>query len=113
MNNLFATAAALALSATAALAGEITLSEEIQGATLHEAGVDMSVYYLDKGAVFETVATYAAPGAETGRMRMGLMDGDSVSFALPGQMQTTYTFARSGAVVTVSAQSEGELALAE
>jgi hypothetical protein len=99
------TVAASLTVATFAEAGEIALSQPIQAASLHDKGVDMVVYYTDETSHFEVVATYVtAPAAEPRRMRMGLTDGDSVRFALPGQPSTVYTFARAEETVTVTSE---------
>lgn len=90
-------------------AGQITLSRPIDGASLHDIGADMTVYYTDNGATFEIVATYlkkSRPGRAQ-RMRMALMDGDRVSFALPGLSHTQYIFERSGQTVSVTSQTTG------
>ena len=91
-------------AATFAKADEIALTQPTQAASVHEGGVDMVVYYTDQTSHFEVVATYLPGDADQPRrMRMGLTDGDRVSFALPGRPSTIYTFARSEEVVTVSA----------
>lgn len=101
----FAVAALFALSATAALADDITLAKPEAGATLHDAGIDMSVYWTPaaEGAGYEVVATYlTATDAEPSRIAMVLNDGDRVSFGLPGARGVIYSFAREGAAVTVT-----------
>lgn len=109
MNRLLAgLVAAFAFAAPlTASADTITLSAPLNGASLHEGGVDMNVYYTaaaDRG--FEVVATYApvAAPAEAARLRMVLEDGDSVRFALPGHDEAIYAFQRNGAAVAVSVQ---------
>ncbi len=98
-------AAALALGTGTAFADQIELSKEMQAASLHEGGVDMVVYYLEEPDHFQVVATYAPKrdAYDPARMRMGLTDGDSVRFGVPGEPQVIYSFARSGNTVTVSA----------
>lgn len=110
MKLTFAMTAAAIFAATSALAGEITLNAEMEAASLHEAGVDMVVYYTDADTHFEVVATYVEPMAkdEPLRMRMGLNDGDKVTFALPEHPATNYTFARNGATVSVNAVPSGD-----
>ncbi|MEO0995010.1 MAG: hypothetical protein AAFX62_14530 [Pseudomonadota bacterium] len=103
---LFA-AFAISLVAGSAHAGEIALERELQGASLHDGGIDMVVYYLDREDHLEVVATYATaevPEAPA-RLRMGLMDGDEVSFALPGERHVQYSFARDGQTVRVEARA--------
>lgn len=103
------TAAAL-FAATHVFAGEIKLNTAMEAASLHEAGVDMVVYYMDADTHFEVVATYVEPTAkdEPLRMRMGLNDGDQVTFSLPEHPATNYTFARTGATVSVNAVPTGD-----
>lgn len=98
-------AAVFALGTGAAFADQIELTKEMQGASLHEGGVDMVVYYLEEPDHFQVVATYAPKNEpfDPGRLRMGLRDGDSVRFGVPGQHQVIYSFARTGDTVTVSA----------
>ena len=97
-------AAALVLAAGAAVAEEIVLSSPMQGASLHEGGIDMAVYYLDQDDHFEVVATYAPKREpyEPSRFRLALTDGDSMRFALPGEEQVMYSFVRTGATVKVT-----------
>ena len=103
----FLAAAALAafgLMPGAAAADAIALDASIEGASLHEGGVDMAIYYVDRGDHFEVVATYAAVEAPSrpARIRMGLADGDSTTFGLPGMATPRlYTFSREGETVTV------------
>ena len=105
MINRIAFAAALALSATAANAETITLNAPMAAASVHSGGIDMVVYYLEQPDHFQIVATYVSQDdpSNPSRMNMGFNDGDRVSFALPGESQVTYTFARSGDTVQVDA----------
>lgn len=99
-------AAAVAIGAGAVSADEITLSKHRQGDWLHEGVVDMVVYYLDRDDHFEVVAIYV-PKADPERrrfIRMGLKDGDSVRFGLPGFPHVLYSFAREGCAVRVTAE---------
>lgn len=110
--------AALALTFTTGLAqaGEITLEREMQAASLHDGGIDMVVFYLDRDDHFEVIATYATKAVPEApaRLRMGLMDGDSVNFALPGETHVQYGFAREGETVRVEARPTGrDVALAD
>lgn len=98
-----ATAAAI-FTAGLAHAAKVEVNQEIQGASLHEDGVDMVVYYTHAAEnAFEVVATYVEDGDATKpyRMRMALKDGDRVTFALPGRMTISYTFARNGKTVSM------------
>lgn len=118
MTRLFKTAALVtALSPTVALADAIALDGPMKGASLHEAGVDMNVYYTEiMNGAFEVVATYAAreTPAETGRLVMALNEGDAVRFGLPGHKNALYSFERKGEIVVVMAEAiERQLASAQ
>ena len=97
-----ATAAAM-FATVPAHAAEIELSREIQGASIHERGVDMVVYYTKAGELLEVVATYVEDGdaRNPSRIRMGMADGDAVKFALPGRRGLHYAFSRTGETVRV------------
>ena len=107
-------AALLALAAVApgqAPAETIVLDRPIAGAALHSGGVDLVVYYVDRGDHFEVVGTYLArdPGAAPARLRMALADGDGARFGLPGMAtKTFYDFSRRGSTVRVEAMPVGE-----
>lgn len=84
----------------------ITLEAEMAGQSLQTETVDMVAYYLETGEFLELTITYIernAP-ADPSRFQMQLLDGDAVSFALPGIADTKYEFARSGEVITIDAQ---------
>lgn len=96
--------ACLSLGASAAISADsIRLNAPLAGASLRAGDIDMAVYYLDRGDHFEVVATYAAHSGpyDPARLRMGLSDGDSVSFRLPGQTAYLYRFTRDGEFVSV------------
>jgi len=99
-------AGAFILAAGAASAEQIELTSPMQGASLHEGGIDMVVYYLDQDDHFEVVATYAPNREpyEPSRFRLALADGDSMRFALPGEAQVMYGFVRTGDMVSVTAE---------
>lgn len=103
----FALAAALLAfaAAGAAKADEITLRAPLAAAAVHEGDIDMSVYWTEVGTGYEVVATYAPRDAmeETGRLVMLLEEGEKVSFALPGEAQVIYAFARDNGAVQVRA----------
>jgi hypothetical protein len=107
-----ATAATIAFSAFAAQAAEVQLTREIQAGSLKEQGVDMVVYYTDEKTHLEVVATYVETENphDPQRIRMGLQDGDDVTFALPGIPGTNYTFARDGMTVTITTTSKMRMA---
>jgi hypothetical protein len=104
------------LSAIALLPGvlraeTITLEKPIACASLHTGGVDLAVYYVDRGDHFEVVGTYAPHDltAEPARFRMALHDGDGAGFGLPGMATAVlYKFSRTGSAVEVEATYVGE-----
>jgi hypothetical protein len=95
-------------------ADSIRLDRPMAGASLHAGGVDMTVYYVAHDDHFEVVATYVQQDGpyDPARLRMGLSDGDDVSFGLPGLPGVLYRFARDGRSVTVDAASSGRAAAA-
>lgn len=92
-------------SVSTARADAIRLESAHAAASLHDGGVDMVVYYREHPDHFEVVATYMPHVGpyDPHRLRMGLSDGDAVSFGLPGYISTLYRFSRSGNVVAVVA----------
>lgn len=99
---------AMQLLATPALADEATVARPIEGGSLHAGHLDMSVYYVPvDGGLLEVHAIFATKGGDDpGRVVMGLADGDSVAFAIPGHRGQLYRFSRSGEKVTVSSETE-------
>lgn len=100
---ILAAFATLALTAPA-FAENVVLTEPLQAASLHIGGSDMVAYHtrLDDGAV-EVTAMYRPHGMKTPqRVMMQLNDHDEVSFSLPFDLSTSYTFARVGDTVTIS-----------
>jgi hypothetical protein len=106
---------AAALLAVPAAAEQVTLAAPIQAGSLHEGPLDMVLYYLPVvGGLLEVTGTYAPKGrGEARRFIMGLLDGDAVSFAMPGYPQATYRFGRAGATVTAAVAVSGTSRLAE
>ena len=94
-------AAAIATLPNVALADGIELSRPIIAASLDEGGIDMVVYYIERDGQLEVVATYATKAEPDliKRIRLGLSDGDTVGFHLPGQHRVSYAFIREGSVV--------------
>ena len=111
---LFAIAFAL-FSGTLTQAGEIELSKPIQGASLHDGGIDMVVYYTDHSTHFEVVATYVENDHpdHPSRLRMRMQDGDDVTFSLSGLTETRYAFARNGEIVRVTSITDPRYAEAQ
>lgn len=100
-------AVAIAASALSfpALAGEIRLAAPIQAGTFAEEGIDLVAYYTraEDGAYVVT-ATWVLDGdaASPRRLVMQLQPGEGTTFSLPGHEETSFSFARTGDVVTVT-----------
>lgn len=101
------------LLANPAFAGEATVRRPIEAGSLHEGRLDMVVYYVPAdGDLLEVTATFAPQGGgEAQRVVMGLADGDSVAFSMPGYRDTLYAFSRSGEEVSVSSGADARLRL--
>ena len=97
--------------ATPAFAEEATIGRPIEGGSLHEGHLDMVVYYVPvDGDLLEVTATFAPKtGGDPQRVVMGLADGDSVAFSMPGRRGSLYAFSRSGEEVTVSSETDVHL----
>ena len=97
--------------ATPAFAEEVTVGRPIEGGSLHEGRLDMVVYYVPvDGDLLEVTATFAPKGGgDPLRVVMGLADGDSVAFSMPGYQDSLYAFSRSGEEVTVSSETDVHL----
>jgi hypothetical protein len=94
--------------ATPAFAEEVTIGRPIDGGSLHEGRLDMVVYYVPvDGDLLEVTATFAPKGGgDPLRVVMGLADGDSVAFSMPGYQDSLYAFSRSGEEVSVSVETD-------
>jgi hypothetical protein len=110
-NTLSASLLAAVALATPALAEDVTVGRPIEGAVLHQGRLDMVVYYVPvAGDLLEVTATLAPKGGgEAQRVVMGLADGDSVAFAIPGYQDALYAFSRKGAAVMVSSENGASL----
>ncbi|TGQ34602.1 hypothetical protein [Mesorhizobium sp. M00.F.Ca.ET.216.01.1.1] len=97
--------------ATPALAEEATIGRPIEAGSLHEGRLDMVVYYVPgDGDLLKVTATFAPKtGGDPLRVVMGLADGDSVAFSMPGHQGSPYAFSRSGEEVTVSSENDVHL----
>ena len=96
---------------TPAFAEEITVARPIEGGSLHDGSLDMVAYYVPaEGDLLEVTATFAPNGGgEPLRVVMGLADGDSVAFSMPGDEASLYAFSRAGAEVTISSEPDVQL----
>ncbi|MER8826270.1 hypothetical protein NKH73_04925 [Mesorhizobium sp. M0938] len=97
--------------ATPAFAEEATIGRPIESGSLHEGHLDMVAYYVpvDRG-LLEVTATFAPKiGGDPLRVVMGLADGDSVAFSMPGHQGSLYAFSRSGEEVTVSTETDMQM----
>ena len=90
--------------ATPAFAEEASIGRPIEGGSLHEGHLDLVAYYVPvDGNLMEVTATFAPKtGGDPLRVVMGLADGDSVAFSMPGHQDSLYAFSRSGKEVTIS-----------
>jgi len=93
----------LALTAQFSAAGTISLSSDLQGASLNDRSVDMSVYITHVDAGVEVVAIYATHAAPSQRrdIRMVLAKGEETMFGLPNIRGLHYHFSYDGEAVTV------------
>ena len=94
--------------ATPAFAEDAIVGRPIEGGSLHAGRLDMVVYYVPvDGDRLEVTATFAPKGGgDPLRVVMGLADGDSVAFSMPGYQDSLYAFSRSGEKVTVSTEAD-------
>ena len=97
--------------ATPAFAEEATVGRPIQAGSLHAGRLDMVAYYVPvDGGLLEVTATFAPKGGgDPLRVVMGLADGDSVAFSMPGYPGSLYAFSRSAEKVTVSTETDMHL----
>lgn len=89
----------------AAHAAELSLPTPLAAKTLHEGGVDMTLYWQKNGDLAEVTTFYVASNRtfEPKRVVLALADGEAVSFALPDARQVFCQFSRTGDVIDVSA----------
>jgi hypothetical protein len=108
---LSASLLAALLLATPVFAGQTTIGRPIEGGSLHEGHLDMVAYYVPvDGDLLQVTATFAPKiGGDPLRVVMGLADGDSVAFSMPGHQNSLYAFSRSGKEVTVSTEADAHL----
>lgn len=92
------------LIASPLAAETLVLSVPMQGGTLQTRDSDVSAYWMDKEGGFEVTAFYVTKAApeETLRVQMLLSPGDKVSFGLPGDNSTLFTFAADDGSVSIS-----------
>lgn len=94
----------MGLAALPAAAEEIRLATPLEGATLHQGAVAMSVYWTGRGEAAEIVATYVAGADGPHRLTMAMAEGEETRFSLPGLRHVRYDFSRSVDGVTVRAE---------
>ena len=85
-----------------------TVGRPIEAGSLHEGYLDMVVYYVPvDGNLLEVTATFAPKtGGDPMRVVLGLADGDSLVFSMPGHRNSLYAFSRTGEEVTVSSGTD-------
>jgi hypothetical protein len=103
-------AAIAAFAALPALADEVRLAAPIEAGSLRTDDVSLVAYFVPAGDdLVEVTATWLGDDdTEPRRLVMGLADGDEVGFALPGHLDTLFTFSRSSDAVTVDAKPVAE-----
>lgn len=97
---------ALATAALPAFAGEVRTATPMEARSLASPTVEMVAYFVPvDGGGYEVTATWLGDEDDSpSRLVMRLEDGDRVSFALPGHVDTRYTFVRDFDAVTISAE---------
>lgn len=101
--------AALALPAVTlpAFAGEVRTTTPIEAKSLVSDDLQMVAYFVPlANDRYEVTATWIdADDAAAHRLVLVLGEGDRVNFALPGNGETLFTFAREIDAVTISSRS--------
>lgn len=92
------------LFATPVVAETFVLMAPMQGGTLQTRDSDVSAYWMSKDGGFEVTAFYVTKDApeEPLRLQMLLTPGDKVSFGLPGDNSTLFTFEADAKSVSVT-----------
>jgi hypothetical protein len=103
MNRFIATWSA-SLFVMTAFAADAANAGPAEAAAPLGAGPEMIVYYVDQGDFLEVVATYAAPGQEAQRVFVNLTEEEALAAERSGAGNVTYTLARPGWVVSMTAQ---------
>ncbi|MEV8467670.1 hypothetical protein AB0T83_12865 [Fluviibacterium sp. DFM31] len=103
--------AGLALACCVALpaaAESIRLEKAAQAASIHQGGVDLVAYYIDMNAHLDVVATFVDGTDDDlpARLRLGLRDGDVVTFTVPNRPDVAFRITRTGALVEVQDAAE-------
>ena len=99
------TMAGALMFAQAASAETLRLEKPSQAGWLHSAGVDISAYYLDQTAYLDVVVEFADQdsGRLPGRLRLRMVDGDDLDFAVPGRTDVSFGIIRTGKAIDVVA----------
>lgn len=102
-------AIALPVVTLPALAGEVRTATPIEATALTTDDLQMVAYFVPAGDDrYEVTATWLdADDDDARRLVLSLDDGDRVSFALPGNEDTVFTFAREIDAVTISSKPAG------
>lgn len=102
------------LHTSPALAESTVMTDPMQAGRLHEGPLDMVAYWTSAdGRAYEVTAVFRArtATAEPMRIAMQMLDGDDVSFGLPGQPGVLYRFVRRDGVVSASVRTLSEVSL--
>lgn len=103
------TAAVIALAPFAASAHDVTLQTAMQGATLNENGIDLSVYWMATDTGAEVTGTYVTSWNQgaPGHVTMHLEPGEHTTFAIPGARQVAFNFRNTNGVIQVISVPSG------
>lgn len=105
--NIAAAATLCTVFVSPVLAEEVVMYRPIQAGSLHEGPLDMVAYWTHlEDQRYEVTATFIArtDGAAPMRVVVHLLDGNDVSFAIPGPQTALYRFARRDGEVTASVE---------
>ena len=97
--------------ASAASAETATLPEPIRPGSLQEGPLGMVAYWVSRGdGRYEVSATFLGrmPGDQPMRIVVNLVEGENVSFSMPGYPAALYRFARNAGVVDASVDMTSE-----
>lgn len=102
---LLAVAAAASAFALPAVADEVRLTAPIEAGTIAEEGIDLVAYYTRaQDGAYVVTATWVSNGDATAprRLVMQLLPGEGTTFSLPGHEETSFSFGRTGDVVSIT-----------
>ena len=83
----------------------VTIDQPTQSANLQHAGIDVAMRYQFIEGQMEVIATFAGHG-QPQEVVLRMDDGESLSFALPGQGGSLYSFTRQGDALTARVETK-------